>query len=256
MMPGTPGDAPPVLPNMNDSKHKSVTPAINIDDLTKRFGFTWALNGIDLTLEQGELLAMFGPNGAGKTTLLRILSTLMKPTSGRVTLLGYDLETDGESVRRSIGVLTHQPLLFPTLTGYENLKFYGQMFEVKHLNDRIDELLVDVGLIEHRNQTIETFSRGMQQRLAIARAVIHTPHLLLLDEPYTGLDQNGIAFLTQTLRIFLDQGRTVIMTCHNFARGLELCTNAAILNDGYLVYYGAPSALEEDFESFYQRCVE
>lgn len=240
---------------MNDSKREGVDPAVRIEALTKRFGFTWALNDIDLTLEQGEFLAIFGPNGAGKSTLIRILSTLMKPTSGRATLLGYDLETDGEAVRQAIGVLAHQPLLFPTLTGYENLKFYGQMFEIENLKTRIDELLNDVGLIEHHNQLVETFSRGMQQRLAIARAIIHSPRLLLLDEPYTGLDQSGIAFLRQTIKAFLDKGGTIIMTCHDFTRGLEFCTKAAIINDGCLVYYGAPSTLDTSFESLYREYV-
>ncbi|MEE9610127.1 MAG: heme ABC exporter ATP-binding protein CcmA [Desulfatiglandales bacterium] len=236
-------------------KHERGNPAVRIDALTKRFGFSWALNGIELTLNQGELLAMFGPNGAGKTTLIQILSSLMKPTSGKITLLGYDLEKKGEALRKTIGVLAHLPLLFDNLTARENLKFYGQMFEVKNLKARIDQLLTDVGLKEYGNQLVGTFSRGMQQRLAIARALIHKPRLLLLDEPHTGLDQNGIAFLTQTLKNFLDEGKTVVMTGHDFARGLELCTKAAILNNGHLVYYGDPSELEDSFESLYQRCV-
>jgi len=240
---------------MNNLEQESIAPAVSIYGLAKRFGFTMALDGIDLTLDQGEFLAVFGPNGAGKSTLLRILSTLMGPTSGRGTLLGYDLEEEGETVRKVIGVLTHHPLLFPTLTAYENLKFYGQMFDVKNLKVRIDELLREVGLSEHRDQLVETFSRGMQQRLAIARTVIHAPRFLLLDEPYTGLDQDGIALLRQTLKAFLEKGRTVIMTCHDFARGLELCTKAAILNNGHLVYYGDPSTLEDGFESLYWRCV-
>lgn len=234
---------------------KSVTLAVRVEVLTKRFGFTWALNDISFTLVQGECLAVFGPNGAGKTTLIRLLSTLMRPTSGRGTLLGYSLENEGAFVRKTIGVLTHYPLLFPTLTGYENLKFYGQMFAVKNLKTRIDQLLRDVGLIEYRDHLVETFSRGMQQRLAIARAVIHAPRLLLLDEPYTGLDQNGIAFLRQLLRNFLDKGQTVIMTSHDFDRDLELCTKAAILREGHLVYYGDPSTLQDGFESLYWRYV-
>lgn len=236
-------------------KDETVHMAVKIEALTKRFGLAWALNGIDLTLHQGEHLAVFGPNGAGKTTLIRILSTLVKPTSGSVFLLGSDLQQKGEKVRRAIGVLTHHPLLFDNLTARENLKFYGKMYGVKDLNVRIDNLLTDVGLTEYRDQRVETFSRGMQQRLAIARCLIHEPHLLLLDEPHTGLDQNGIAFLTQTLEAFLNEGKTVVMTCHDFARGLELCSKAAILNNGHLAYYGEPSKLEDSFESFYQRCV-
>ena len=237
---------------MNNSR---VEKAVRIRGLTKRFGLTEALDGIDLTLDQGELLAVFGPNGAGKSTLIRVLSTMMRSTSGKATLLGYDLEEEGETLRGAIGVLTHHPLLFDNLTAQENLKFYGKMFEVRNLKARIDELLIDVGLIEHRDQLVQTFSRGMQQRLTIARAVIHDPSLLLLDEPQTGLDQNGVSFLKQTLKAFLDKGRTVIMTCHDFAWGLELCTKALILNGGQLVYYGDPSKLEGGFERLYRNCV-
>jgi heme exporter protein A len=233
-------------------KVESVHSAVEIEGLKKRFGLAWALNQIDLNLHQGELLAVFGPNGAGKTTLIRILSTLMRPTSGRITLLGYDLEKEADRLRKSIGVLTHHPLLFDNLTAQENLKFYGQMFGVHNLKARIDKLLNDVGLIEHRNQAVGTYSRGMQQRLAIARALIHEPPLLLLDEPYTGLDQNGIAFLTEILKAFMNQGKTVVMTSHDLERGLALCSQAAILNNGRLVYYGDPSISEEPFETLYQ----
>lgn len=240
---------------MNEVQQKKIAPAVSIAGLTKRFGFTIALKGVDLLLEQGEFLAVFGPNGAGKTTLLKILSTLTSPTSGKVRLLGYDLAHDGEAIRQMIGVLSHQPFLVPTLTGYENLKFYGQMFGVNHLKPQIEGLLKDVGLFEHRNHLVETFSRGMQQRLGIARALLHTPRLLLLDEPYTGLDQDGIAFLKHTLKRVLDEGKTIIMTCHDFVRGLEFCTKAAILKKGKLVYYGDPSRQEKEFESLYQRYI-
>jgi heme exporter protein A len=238
---------------MNDAGNQKKSPAIRIHDLTKRFGFRDALDGIGLDLEHGGLLAVFGPNGAGKTTLIRILATLMRPTSGEVSLFGRDLETEGETLRKAIGVLTHHPLLFENLTGYENLRFYGQMFEVSELNRRIEELLSHVGLDDSRDQLVGTYSRGMQQRLAIARALIHEPRLLLLDEPYTGLDQNGIGVLRRTLRTFLDGGKTAVMTCHDFDRGLEFSTKAAILNSGHLIYYGDPSKLDESFESLYHK---
>lgn len=240
---------------MNDVQQPQPVPAVSLSGVTKRFGFTLALDDIDLILDQGEFLAMFGPNGAGKTTLLQILATLASPTSGGVRLLGHDPAHNGETVRKSIGVLSHNPFLVPTLTAYENLKFYGQMFAVKNLHVRIVELLKNVGLFEHRDQLVETFSRGMQQRLAIARAILHRPRLLLLDEPYTGLDQDGIALLKHTLRTFLDEGKTTIMTDHDFARGLEFCTKAVILNHGELVYYDDPATLEETFESLYWRHV-
>jgi heme exporter protein A len=231
-----------------------ISPAVSIHALTKRFGMTKVLRGIDLDLQPGEFLSLFGPNGAGKSTLLRILSTLMHPTSGTATLLGYDVAENGEDIRKYIGVLSHHPLLFPTLTAAENLTFYGQMFAVPDLNARIETLLNDVDLQEFHDRPVENFSRGMQQRLAIARALLHQPRLLLLDEPYTGLDQHGITFLTEILRTFHEAGGTVVMVSHDFAHGLELCTSAAILKRGKLAYYGNPEELDEPFPLWYQRC--
>ncbi len=229
-------------------------PAVRITGVTKRFGMTKVLRGIDLELQTGEFLSLFGPNGAGKSTLLRIVSTLMHPTSGNAALLGCDIAGEGEEIRKHIGVLSHHPMLFPTLTAAENLRFYGRMFAVPNVNARIDLLLKNVDLQEFCDRPVEKFSRGMQQRLAIARALLHTPRLLLLDEPYTGLDQHGMAFLTGTLRIFRDDGGTVVMVTNDFAQGLELCTRAAILKRGKLVYYGNPADLDEPFPLWYQRC--
>ncbi|MCP4404864.1 MAG: heme ABC exporter ATP-binding protein CcmA [bacterium] len=231
-------------------------PAVTISGLTKRFGFTTALDEIDLRLEQGEFLALFGPNGAGKSTLLRILSTLSSPTEGTVRLLGIDPAKHGEQVRASIGVLSHNPLLIPTLTAYENLKFYAQMFGVTDLKQQIESRLKQVGLFEQRSQVVETFSRGMQQRLAIARAILHSPRILLLDEPFTGLDQDGIALLKLILQDFLQEGKTIIMTDHDFVRGLEFCTKVVIVNHGELMHYSEVSALEKPFEAVYRRYVD
>jgi len=241
---------------MNEIKQGREDPPVRVQGLTKRFGFTMALDGVGMNVGQGEILAVFGPNGAGKTTFIQILSTLMRPTSGTVHFLGYDILEQGERVRGAIGVLPHNPLLFPHLTAYENLKFYGQMFGVKNLKIRIEELLENVGLAGRRDHLAGTFSRGMQQRLAIARAMIHDPRILLLDEPCTGLDRNGIAFLGRVLTASCQTSKTVIMTSHDFAWALEFATKAAILNSGHLVYFGAPSGLKEDFETFYQRCLD
>jgi len=241
---------------MNKAQPAKIPPAVEISGLTKRFGFSTALDELDLHLEQGEFLALFGPNGAGKSTLLRILSTLSSPTSGKVSILGYNPATHGEQVRASIGVLSHSPLLIPTLTAHENLKFYGQMFGVKNLTQRIEELLKQVGLFEQRTQEVEIFSRGMQQRLAIARAVLHAPRILLLDEPFTGLDQDGIALLKQILQDFLRAGKTIILTDHDFARGLEFCTKVVIINHGEMMFHSDASALKEPFETIYRQYVD
>ncbi len=240
---------------MNERQPPQSVPAVAISGLTKRFGYTFALHDINLQLEQGEFLVMFGPNGAGKTTFLKILSTLTGPTAGTVRLLGHELTRHGETVRALIGVLGHRPLLIPMLTAYENLKFYGQMFGVRHLERRITFLLKHVGLFGQRDQAVETFSRGMQQRLAIARAILHAPRILLLDEPFTGLDQEGIALLKQILQDFLRDGKTVVMTDHDLARGLDFCTQVVIMNHGKILHHGETVHLNETFEVLYRRYV-
>ncbi len=237
---------------MNDGHTKKI-PAVEMRGVTKRFGFSSALKGIDLHLEQGEFLAIFGPNGAGKTTLLRILATLTAPSSGTIKVLGYDPSHEGNAIRQRIGVLSHQPFLVPTLTGYENLKFYGQMFGIEDRKSRIAALLKEVGMDEYRDRIVATFSRGMTQRIGIARALLHSPRLLLLDEPFTGLDQEGIAYLKRTLTSFLKEGNTILMACHDFDRGLELCTKTAILKKGELVYYGEAPAQKAEFELLYRQ---
>jgi heme exporter protein A len=229
--------------------------AVSIRALTKRFGATPVLRGIDARVPVGEFLSVFGPNGAGKTTLLRILATLVRPTSGQVEIFGHDPAAGaGAAIRAQIGVLSHQPLLFPTLTVAENLTFYGRMFAVSDLSARIDALLDTVALRDDRKRLVEQCSRGMQQRLAIARALLHAPRLLLLDEPYTGLDQAGMVVLTDALRAFHQRGGTVIMASHDFAQGLELCDRAAIVHRGRLVYAGNPVELDDPFPIWYQRC--
>lgn len=230
-------------------------PALGMQALTKRFGMTAVLRGLTLEVPTGEFLSVFGPNGAGKSTLLRILATLMRPTSGSLTVLGRDAAEDGAGIRRQIGVLLDQPLLFPTLTAAENLAFYGRMFAVDALRDRIEALLLQMNLWEHRGRLVGQLSRGMQQRLAIARALLHQPRLLLLDEPYTGLDQQGIAALTSIVRAFHHAGGTVIMVSHDFSLGVSLCTRAVILARGRVAYDGSPAELDEPFSHRYHDCV-
>ncbi len=209
---------------------------IEIRDLGKRFGFRPVLQKINLFLKRGDFLALFGPNGAGKTTLIRILCALMRPTSGKICVAGFDTRHKREAVSSVIGVISHNPFLYPDLTAFENLKFYGMMYSVCRLNERIAHLMELVGLSEFADERVMTFSRGMQQRLSVARAIIHGPEILLLDEPYTGLDQRGAEKLRQILINFRDQGKTVVMTSHDLHKGLELCNRAAILNSGKLVY--------------------
>lgn len=230
---------------------------IEAEGLIKRFGFRTVLRKIDLSLRKGNFLALFGPNGAGKTTLIRILCTLMLPTSGRVQVAGIDTRYHREVLRRTIGIISHQTFLYDNLSAFENLKFYGMMYDIKRLNHRVEELLELVGLSEYGSDPVRIFSRGMQQRLSVARSIIHDPTLLFLDEPYTGLDQHGSEDLKQLLRRFREKGKTMIMTSHNIDRGLELCDQVAILKAGKLVYREELSPTVKDrFKTIYQELTE
>ncbi len=210
-------------------------PVVEVRKLVKRFGSRTVLRGLDLTLQPGEFVALLGPNGAGKTTLLRILATLLRPTQGYVAIYGHRLPHEAQAARRHLGVLSHQPLLYGDLSAEQNLRFYGRLYQVPNLDARIAELLRLVGLYRRRHDLVRTFSRGMQQRLAIARALIHDPHVLLLDEPYTGLDQDAAQRLDDLLRTIAAQGRTILMTSHDLHRILELAQRFLVLTRGRIV---------------------
>jgi heme exporter protein A len=222
--------------------------------LVKSFGSKVALEGVDLDVAEGEFLTLVGPNGAGKTTLIRILATLTRPTRGSVRVAGYDLARQGTEVRRRIGLASHQTLLYGDLSAEENLRFYGRMYEVPDLEERITSLLQRVGLEHRRHDLVRTFSRGMQQRLSIARALLHDPAILLLDEPYTGLDQQAVEVLREVLVSLVGRSHTVLMTTHNLERGLELCDRAAILFNGRIVYQAGRGDLDAtSFREAYRR---
>ena len=206
--------------------------AIEVKRLIKSYGEHYALRGIDLSVKWGDFLAVFGPNGAGKTTLINVLATLVKPSSGDATVSGFDLREDSVMIRRQIGVVTHQTLLYDDLSAYENLRFYGKMYDVPSLTDRIRQLLAQVGLESRAHDRVRTLSRGMQQRLAIARSLIHDPPILLLDEPGTGLDQRASAMLESILSSTDNRQRAVVMTTHSLEQGLALSNRVAILKEG------------------------
>jgi len=226
---------------------------IAIRNVSKRFGSKWALREVNLELARGEFLSLFGPNGAGKTTLMRIVATLSKPTGGTVILNGIPTTRAGGAVRHQLGLVSHQTLLYPDLTAQENLQFFGRMYDVPALPDRVNEVLDLVGLFARRHDPVRTFSRGMQQRLAIARAIIHDPGIMLLDEPYTGLDPHAAEILRGVLQRLVFQDRTVIMTTHDLERGLELCDRVAILANGRIVFEARREELDvEDFANTYR----
>ena len=201
----------------------------------KRFGPKIVLRGLDFEVHPGEFVALLGPNGAGKTTFLRILASLSSSTLGDVCVAGYRLPAQAVAVRARLGVVTHLPLLYGDLTAEENLRFYGRMYDVPNLGSRMDEVLEMVGLAPRRRDLVRTFSRGMQQRLAIGRAILHDPEVMLFDEPYTGLDQEACDMLDRLLRDVAGRGRTVVMTSHDLARVEELATRFDVLSCGAIV---------------------
>lgn len=217
---------------------------IAVRKLVKRFGLKPVLRGLDFAVDQGEFVALLGPNGAGKTTFLRILSSLSKPTLGEVQIAGYRLPQQAAYVRRALGVVSHQPLLYGDLTAEENLRFYGRMYDLEDLPERVDEGLSMVGLLERKRDLVRQFSRGMQQRLAIARAILHDPEVLLFDEPHTGLDQDAASMLDGVLKEVAAKGRTVVMTSHDIARAADLASRIDILSKGIIA--ASVSAAELD----------
>jgi heme exporter protein A len=225
---------------------------IQVAGLTKSYGYIKAIKGIDLSLAAGDFLCLFGPNGAGKTTLIRILSTLIKPTSGRVEIAGYNLAEDTQELRSQIGVISHATYLYGSLTALENIKLYAKLYGMSHPEQRARELIEQVGLAEREHHLVRTFSRGMQQRLSIARALIHQPRIILLDEPYTGLDQHAAHLLSDLLNQLNDGERTIILISHNLSRGLALANRVAIMVEGKLIYDQPRNQVKEtEFEQLY-----
>jgi len=229
---------------------------VHLEGVIKHFGTITALRGIDLELKRGCCLGIFGPNGAGKTTLLRILATLARPSAGTVCIAGYDAVREAEKVRPLLGVLSHRTFLYGHLTAYENLQFYGRMFGLKQLTERITEVLQVVDLITYAHQLVRTYSRGMQQRLAIARAILHYPKLLLLDEPYTGLDKHAISRLQDLILQLHSESCTIILSTHDLHRCLDLCDEIAIQCRGKIVYKGLALGIDvQGFEQLYSTYV-
>ncbi len=205
---------------------------IEIRKLTKVYGLNPVLRGINLHINKGEFVGLVGPNGAGKTTLLRIIATLLTPTSGEIKLGGWPLPTHADKVRQHIGMVSHQGMVYGDLTAAENLNFFGQLYALSDLESRIPQILDQVGLKLRQDDYVRTFSRGMLQRLTIARATLHNPDILLLDEPYTGLDQDASQLLDELLKAQHDLGRTIVLITHDLVHGLNLCQRIAILKRG------------------------
>ncbi|HEY5529426.1 MAG TPA: heme ABC exporter ATP-binding protein CcmA [Thermoleophilia bacterium] len=236
--------------------HRAVA-AVEVKNLWKVYGHVEALKGVDLTVAEGSFLTIFGPNGAGKTTLMKVLATLARPTDGSALVGGHDVTREAGAVRKRVGVISHNTYLYPQLTAMENLAFYGRMYGLKRARERSTQLLEQLGLATRMHDRVATFSRGMQQRLSVARALLHEPELLLLDEPYTGLDQHASRILAGVLEGLRDGQRTVVMTTHNLQEGLESCDRVAILARGRMVFEEAAAEVDRSgFQATYFACVE
>ena len=230
--------------------------AIETRGVTKLYGDRYALRGIDLKVSHGDRLVIFGPNGAGKTTLLKILSTLVKPSSGNVWLNGIDIRDEPTQIRRQISLVSHRTYLYDDLTIYENLKFYGKMYDVTNLEQQIQKVISWVELESRINDRVGTLSHGLQQRVSIARAILHNPLILLLDEPEVGLDPHVSGVISDVLGSINSDIGTVVMTTHNLERGLELSGRVIILNSGEIVYQASRYELDTaNFRQVYDECI-
>jgi len=209
---------------------------IEIRKLVKTFGHRVVLRSVDLTINEGDFVTLLGANGAGKTTMLHLVANLSKPTAGDIFINGYRLADAANQLRRFIGLVSHKTLLYDDLTADQNLRFYARMYDVPEAMDRIETVLNQVGLWGRQNDPVRTYSRGMQQRLAIARAILHNPPILLLDEPDTGLDQHAADMLSDLLTAVGVSQRTILMTTHNWERGLSMGNRVTILGKGKIVY--------------------
>ena len=229
--------------------------ALRVSGIEKRFGARRALKSVDFELPQGASLVIFGPNGAGKTTLLRILSTLDRPSKGSCEALGLSYKEQVDKVRGCIGFITHNPMLYPDLTAEENLLLYAKLYGLADPQARVMELLEAVELKHRRLDVVRTFSRGMTQRLSIARALIHDPDVVFLDEPYSGLDPHAVDIFDQLIEK-QREGRTFVMVSHDLRKGFDMCTHALVLARGRVVTFGAKDQLDfDEFSELYRSTV-
>jgi heme exporter protein A len=208
---------------------------IDIKKLTKQADNKLILRGVDLSIDKGETVAILGPNGAGKSTLLKVLAGLIKPTSGFVQINGLDLKKSQLQIKKILGYLPHSSLLYDHYSPLENLVFYGNVYGVKNAEKKAIELVKEVGLSFFLNEPVKNFSRGMIQRIAIARAIVHEPEVLLLDEPHTGLDQGAIAILNNVILSMKNKGTTTLMVTHDFKQAAEICDRIIIVKNGKIV---------------------
>ncbi len=213
--------------------------ALEVAQLNKRFGRTLAVADVNVTIEAGSAVALFGPNGAGKTTFMRLCATLLRPSGGTIRVAGLDTNSHGPAVRRRIAMLAHDSFLYPDLSPTENLLFCARLFRVARPQERIRALIDRMGLIGWAHRPVRTLSRGLLQRCALARVLLHKPEVLFLDEPFTGLDLDARETLCDVLAEAHRDGTTLLMSTHELATGFSLCSKALVLVRGRLVWDGA-----------------
>ena len=222
---------------MNKNKHVIVT-----KNLTRFFGETLAVNQLSLDVAKGEVFGLLGPNGAGKTTMVRMLAALLTPTSGEAWVAGYQVGTNDQEIRSRIGLLPEAPGLYDALTAEQNLAFYGEMYGVENIQQQIQRYLELLGLWHRRYEPVGTFSKGMRQKLAIARALLHEPEVLFLDEPTSGLDPEASRLVRDFIAELRVEGRTIILTTHNLEEADRLCDRVAVIS-GHLLALDDPKEL-------------
>jgi heme exporter protein A len=228
---------------MSSKISTTAAPIVEVVELAREFGPTKAVTGVSFSLAPGECLALFGPNGAGKTTLLRVLAGLLRPTSGSARISGIALP-GGPLARSRVGLISHHTMLYEALSARENVTFSAKLYGIRDARARVDDALRRMSMLERADASVRSLSRGMQQRVSIARAMVHSPQLVLADEPYSGLDESGARALTALLQELRSAGTAIIVVTHNLVEGLSLATHAAVMQRGKFVRYDAAGRVD------------
>ncbi len=234
-----------------------MTVSLQAEHLKKSFHNRPVLRDISLTLNPGDFVVISGGNGAGKTTLLRLLAKLVKPDAGTIRIDGQDVWEESDEVRYNLGFLSHQIYLYDDLNAVENLRFTARLFGMKNYQSRIAEVLQQLHLYHRQYDPVKTYSRGMQQRLALGRAILHTPEILILDEPFTGLDESGVEILETLIRDHKRQNKSAIIVSHNLRAGYDLADTLYILEKGALGFHSEKKQVSfEEYHTAYRRILE
>ncbi len=225
--------------------------AIETHGLTKNFNSFTAVDHIDLTVHRGEIYGFLGPNGAGKSTTIRMLCTLLAPTSGSASVDGYDIGKQGNEVRKRIGLVSEKMIMYPRLTAFENLMFFGRLYGIDRgaLRKKSEELLEMVKLTPFKDKLVGGFSSGMRQRINVIRAVLHDPDILFLDEPTTGLDPQSTRFVRDLVKELKQRGHTIVLTTHIMEEADELSDRVCIIDNGKIMAVDPPQALKEKYNT-------